>query len=428
MNLATTDIITVLFGALTAFVVINTLINFVLHLTRPKGLYKFLAGYWCSILVFFLVQANFQKGELQIAMAYSFVFLPVSILGIVAFSSISKKFPLKEYIFVYGFSVLCALGAYMAGGDFTSMAIPLSLASAAPFAHSAFLVLWEYRGESTRLQKVMGVIFILLGIHCINFAIFRMGEGNQLWGWLAAYAGYDILGILMPAIELERSNLQENQRLERMVESRTAGLKSLSVELDRSAQKSDALLKVMLHDIAYPLKVIEKSKGRHLDEESSKSFDYSIKAIHEIIINVQEQYGKSGDQELKIMLDQTEIIECMENALYLYRNKAKEKMVKLKLNVELSPKAFIVANKATLTHSVFSNFISHSINNSPERAQIQFDLSDQSGAVELKAIGADELAPKVSEPAPEVSIMKSFVKECGGRLDGRQRLIFNQSI
>src|SRR5690606_33159424 len=64
--------------------------------------------------------------------------------------------------------------------------------------------------------------------------------------WLVAYAIYDVLGILLPSIALERANMTENDRLQKLVDEKTA-------ELNKTLKENESLLRVVLHDISSPL-------------------------------------------------------------------------------------------------------------------------------------------------------------------------------
>ncbi len=413
MPLETTNIIAVLFKVLIAFVVINCIVSLILSITHPKRMYKLLFGYWCSLLVVFVFQGAFQEGAFQVAMAYSLTMAPVTIMGMVAFGSVKRKFPLADYGKLYALAIFTAISAHLLGGDFTTIAMPLSLATAAPLVHSAFLLLYKLKNTSTRLQKFLGVLYVLIGVHAINFALFRMVDGAQLWGWFVAYASYDVLGILLPSIALEEAKLQESQKLEKMVEDRTKGLNTLNVELNKSLHKNETLLKVVLHDIGGLMGSLRPIKREMTRRPDGEQFARSLGAIEEILQNIKSLYAEEEDS--KVMLDQTEIIECVRAASQVLNDKIQGKKLHLIINERLSSKAFIIANKTALTHSIFGNLIGHGVDLSEPGTDLVINLCDESGVVEVELQNKGQALKHQSEEE-SLSIVNSLIGDFGGEM------------
>lgn len=382
----TEALIPILFKVLFALIAINAIVNFILFLAHPRKMYKLLFGYWLSLLGVFIVQSFFQEGNLPVALAFSFTFLPVTILGFVAFRSLGMKFPLKYYIVGYTLSVPCTLIIHAMGGNFTQIAMPLSIASAAPIFHSAYLFLISRRDVSTRLQKFLGVLYCAIGAHAINFALFRMEPGSQLWGWLVAYACYDILGILMPSIALEKSSIEEKARLEGLVKERTQELLSLNKELKATTRINETLLKVLLHDISNPLQtilfVVSFIKEKPEVEKLSEKLSHAAEGINSVLHNVRTMYG--GQNAKRSVLKRDDIIKCVEDVHFSCKERLAGKNIRLTINENLSSDTAIYAEQTALTHSVLGNLVTNSIKFSSSGSELVINISDYRGGLEIE--------------------------------------------
>ena len=88
-----------------------------------------------------------------------------------------------------------------------------------------------------------------------------MDPGAQLWGWLVAYAIYDMLAILLPSIALEEANLTENDRLQSLVDEKT--IETFNVLLSKTFETTDNELRNKLEEgIRQFLKEIDEKKQK----------------------------------------------------------------------------------------------------------------------------------------------------------------------
>lgn len=378
MQTTTEDFIPILFKVLFGFVSLNIVVNFILLYTRKMRMYKLLAIFWPAVLFVFVIQGTFQTGNLAVSMAYSASLISMSLFAMIGLEAIGRKFPWKKYILYFiSFYPLTYLLAYM-GFDFTAVAMPFAIATATPLLHAFIYIHIIDRKTTTRLQKVLGWVLLLMAVHCINFALFRMDPGAQLWGWLVAYAIYDMLAILLPSIALEQFNLNENGRLQKLVDERTW-------ELNKSLKTNDSLLKVLIHDISNPLTVM---KGYlHIFKKHDENKDFLIEGIQksqmvmeEIIVQVRSNYLHKS----RVKLEPVAMESCFKELSLIFEKSLKEKDVTLKFNNQLSSTTFVLANHVSLTHSVLSNLISNGIKFNPPHSEIEITAKEQNEKIVLE--------------------------------------------
>lgn len=423
----------ILFKVLFAFIIINMLVNFILLLTKKLRIYKLLAIYWPFVLLVFVMQSIFQTGNLAVSLAYSVSLISMSIFAMIGIEVLGRKFPVKNYIIYYlAFYPLTFIFDRM-GFSFTTIAMPFAIATATPLIHTCYYLLYADRKRSTRLQKFLGGIYFLMAIHCINFALFRMDPGAQLWGWLVAYALYDCLAILLPSIALEEANMTENGRLQNLVDERTA-------ELNRTLKENESLLKVVLHDISSPLMTLRfylsfiktTPENEQLIEKAKKSQS----AMEKIILEIKNIYGlknKKSRSHLKPVV----IEECFNEVSFIFAQKLEKKNIALIFNNNLSPNTKVLADQTTLTHSVLSNLVSNGLKFSFPNTVIHVTASEDANTVTLevkdqgpgiperliKSILLNEDLESSEGTQGEfgsgfgLSIVKSFVDSYGGQIE-----------
>lgn len=423
----------VLFKVLFGFVLLNMLINFILLMVHRRRIHKLLSAFWPSVLVVFLLQASLQSDPFHVALAYGATFVPMIIIGIIGFEALGRETPLKNYLLIALFSYATTIFLYLQGYPFTIYTLPLAIATAVPLAHTSYYLLYKDRKKSSRLQKLLGVLIGLMPIHCINFAIFRMEPGSQLWGWLVAYALYDALAVLFPSISLEKAKIQENDKLQMLVTEKTAKLR-------QTLKENDSLLKVLIHDIANPLMVMkyyaEKLTPHQSDKESFIRLNKSLLAIEEIILQVKERYMLKKNQ-IKVPLKPVMLDECFDEVSFIFAQSLQKKKISLKFINHLPAHSKVMADKASLVHSVLSNLVSNGVKFSASHTQIEVSARENSGIVilEVKDQGPgipqdviDKLmsdADLVSSEGTDgeqgsgfgLSIAKSFVDSYGGEIE-----------
>ncbi len=433
------DFMPILFKVLFAFVIINMVINFILLYTKRLKIYKLLALYWPCVLSVFVFQSLFQVGVLEITLAYSATLVPLTIFSMIGFEVRGKKFPFKNYIIYYLSFYPLTFILDKGGFDFSIVALPFSIATATPVLHTFYLIHFKDRKDSTKLQKILGGVYFLVAVHCLNFAFFRMQPGAQLWGWLITYALYDSMAVLLPSIALEEANMSENDRLQNLVNVKTA-------ELNHTLKENESLLKVVLHDISSPLmtmrfylsrlKVTADNEG--LIEKARKSQS----AMEKIILEVKNIYGQKNKKE-KSHLKPVGIQACFDDVEFIFSDKLQRKNISLIFNNQLAPDTRVLADQTTLTHSVLSNLVSNGLKFSYPNSQIEVTAreEDQNIVLEVKDSGPGmpenvikRLLLDEDQESSEgtygetgsgfgLSIVKSFVDSYGGQIEFNSKFV-----
>lgn len=428
----------ILFKVLFAFIIINMIVNLALLYVKRLRIYKLLALYWPTVLVSFIAQALFQTGNLSVSLAYSMNLINITIWAMIGFEIVDRKFPLKRYLAIYLSMYPITFILAKMNYSFTVVAMPFSIVTALPMLHSFYLLHVEARKESTRLQKILGGIMLVSAFHCINFALFRMEPGAQLWGWLTTYVLSDSLAILLPSIALEKANLSEQSRLQNLVDAKTA-------DLNKSLKENESLLKVVLHDLSSPLMTLRfylaYVKSTAETEEFVEKARKSQSAMEKIILEIKNIYGQKNRRN-KAHLKPVGLEECFNDVSFIFAQKLEKKNISLIFNNQLSPNTRVLADQTTLTHSVLSNLVSNGLKFSYPNSQIEVTAKEGENGVVLEVRdqgpGIPEnvinniLLEKDNESSEGtsgefgsgfgLSIVKSFVDSYGGQIEFDSRL------
>lgn len=436
----------ILFKVLFGFVFFNIIINLVLLYRNKRRLYKLLAMFWPVVLLTFILNAIFQSGDLSVTMAYAGTFFSMTIISMIGFEAIGRKFPLKQYIFYYSLFFPVTLVLAHLGYGFTVVAMPFAIATATPLFHAFFIIHFIDRKRTTQMQKVLGGIYLITGIHCINFALFRMNPGAQLWGWLVAYAIYDMLAILLPSIALEEANISEQERLNQLVDDRTA-------ELNKTLAVNEKLLKVLLHDISNPLMAMKFylhtiSPLESVNESKLNKVKKSHDVIEDVLIKVRDIYRHNLDNSV-MALNPVLLEDCFNEVAFIFARPLSEKNVSLVFKNLLPPGAKVLSDKTSLTHSVLSNLVSNAMKFSSPNSEIEVIAKEEGGLIVLEVI---DDGPGIPENVIQsvmaarggvtsatgtsgerglglgLSIVKSFVDSYGGQIEieSKQQITFSK--
>lgn len=426
--------IPILFKVLFGFVILNMMVNFILYRIRKDGIHKLLSVFWVAVLIVFTVQSIFQTGNLPIALAFGASFLSLTIFSMIGFQILGRKFPLTPYMILYTASVLLTIALHSLGFGFTVLAMPISVATGIPLLHTFVYMNVIDRKKTTIMQKFLGLFYLLMPIHCINFAVFRMQEDAQLWGWIVAYAAYDVLAILLPSIALEMSSLTEGERLHGLVKEKTA-------ELNLSSQENDRLMRVILHDVSSPLMILRFYVTRLItatpdDDAILGKIKKSLESVENIISLTREKY-KSRTKRQTVTLKPVSIEDCFDHVDFIFSESLKRKNVSLKFKSTLSPGTMVLADNVSLTHSVLSNLVSNALKfSSPDSTievsareadrEVIIEIKDQGPGISQSIISKllnDEVITSSAGTSGEqgfgygLSIVKSIVDSYKGKID-----------
>lgn len=438
--------IPILFKVLFGFIIFNIVVNLILLYIKRRRLYKLLALYWPIVLFVFIMQAAFQTGILRVSMAYSTTICSVTIISMIGFEAIGRRFPLKEYLLYYiPFFPLTMILAHF-GYGFTTVAMPFAIAIATPLIHTFINIHFIDRTRTTRMQKLLGLVYLITGIHSINFAIFRMDPDAQLWGWLVSYAVYDMLAILLPSIALEEASISESKRLKKLVDEKTS-------ELNSSSEQNQKLLSIMMHDISNPLTAMKFYLSRIKPMENDNEINLNkvkknLSFVEDVLMNVRSLY-KIHKTHASLSLSPILIEDCFNELSIIFAKASAEKNIELVFKNQLLPGTKVLGEKISLTHSVLSNLVNNALKFSSPNSEIEIIAKEEKGSVviEIQDHGPgipNEVIQSImfnhgsisssTGTAGEkglglgLSIVKSFVDSYGGQIviESKQQVVFPQ--
>ncbi len=207
------DTIKLLFQILIGFVLANMAISIILYLVTRQKEYLRLVFYWAIVSVVFVVQGAFQVHPIHIALAFTVSAIPIFYITWILLSAIDRKLSIKLYVGLIFSGLATTFLLYRLNVPFKIFALPLSVAVASPFFEAIYWVFFKRRKSSTKIQKFLAGVMVVGIIHCVNFALFRMEDGAQIWGWMVSFILYQMFSVLLPAFVVERMAKTEKQKL-----------------------------------------------------------------------------------------------------------------------------------------------------------------------------------------------------------------------
>lgn len=353
-----------------------------------------------------------------------------------------RKLPWVKYLLFFIGNLGLTLAFHHLELGFTTVALPLCLSLAAPLIHTFFHLC--FLNKTTRLQKILGVVFFFEALHCINFALFRMDPDAQLWGWFVTYVLFDLLAILLPSIALEKASITENERLQGLVTERT-------LKLDRLLQTNKSLFKVLIHDINNPLMSIKSyfylfEKNGIDSKQLITKLNKSQIALEEIVSKMKSIYFLENKSQ--IPLTPVPLDECLKDVHFLFEEKLRQKEIELVIRNSTPSFTYALADKTSLVHSVLGNIVNNAIKFNQAHSKIFIRAEARSGKiiieVEDEGPGIDEeIVAKVFEDQEltstegtlgesgsglGLSIIKSFVSYYNGSLEFISRHKSNDGV
>ena len=277
------DTTKLLFQILTGFVLANMAISITLYLTSRQKEYLRLVPYWVMVGFVFIVQGAFQTHPIQIALSFTVSVIPIYYITRILLSDIDSKLSIKLYIGLIFSGLVTTLLLYRLDVSFKIFALPLSVAVASPLFEGIYWVLFKRRKSSTMIQKFMAMVMVAGIIHCINFALYRMEDGAQIWGWMVTFTLYQLFSVLLPALVVERVAKTEKQKLANINEK-------LLMEIEKHKQSEKSLLESE-----------EKfSQVVSTTRDAVMIFDSETRQFVEVNKASEELYGYDREEFLKI--------------------------------------------------------------------------------------------------------------------------------
>ncbi len=208
-------ILIILFGTLIGFILINAIVSFAVLKINDRSIFKQLVGYWTTLFFVFILQGITQKsGYLEISLAHGMSAIPMTFLANFLFNAFNEKFPLKIYAVLYTLGIPATYLANALSSSFTAIAAPYCILVSLPLLHATYIALIKNRTDERVFPKLLGILFLLMPIHIMNFALFRMVEGTQLWGWVISFSIYQCVSSILPQFILEEITKNEKTLFE----------------------------------------------------------------------------------------------------------------------------------------------------------------------------------------------------------------------
>ena len=282
---------------------------------------------------------------------------------------LSHKYPTKQMMFISGTALLTTIClSLIPNVPFLYKALPLSFGSAAPLIHISWLFLFSQKKESSLIMKIEAVVLVLMAIHSLNFALFRLDPSTQLWGWLISYACYQSLTTILPVLSLEFYHSQEKKRLKDKIAEKTKHLRETNEKLNTVLVEKTFLVRALVHDVSNPLTVIlVKSKFLKKTEDSAQfinSIQEMAEKIQKIITHI-INFERFNNTSSVFKGKKCNFKDVLDETIDMFSEKIKNKSlsteikdqsaVNNKQNIELEIDSVVFMN------SVLANFISNAI-------------------------------------------------------------------
>lgn len=379
LDVSAGHILPILFLILSGFLGFNLILYGVLFFITKKKEMKNLLIFWTLFFLAFSLQSIFQKGELEIALGFSSMTLPLMLLSKMLFDSFGEKFPLKNYLgaWTLAFPITFILGFFKL--SFFWLALPFCMAFSLPLIHSVYLIFNKYKNESSIIQKILGGILIISIMHGFNFAIFRMVEGAQIWGWSTSFFLTHCLFISLPTFALETQAKSERQRLEKLVEEKT--------------REKSTLLRIILHDLMTPLNgqwnYIDALKTGIIPQEKAfLSIEKYTREIKNILDYVREMESQKAGKK-SIDLEPLRVKDCLQETIFNLEKLLSAKNIKIDFRELPDQEVRFLGNKIVFTNTILGNILNNSIKFSHENSTITIEekIQDNHLVLEIKDNG-----------------------------------------
>jgi signal transduction histidine kinase len=397
-----------------------------------------LCWYWGSILACFAFQAQFQYGKLPIILSFGCNIIPCILISKIIFDTMSRTVPIRLYVNLWLASLVMAVVLNYFDFSFLITSLPVTLALGYIPLNTAYYALYKTQNETTKLHKFMGCVMLITFTHFINFSVFRMVPGTQLWGHAISLAIYQIYAVLIFALVLESYARKEKDRLQELVNLRTE-------ELSNALSVKERLFRMVLHDIATPIQG-QLWAIQLLKDNRQTKFDVLTKLseMTNLIKNVVEQVRSIegiGSGKTQIEPTPVDLDKCISDILSMFEGQLQLKNINFQINNNLKPETVFYADQDVFTTSVLANLISNAIKFSLENSTLILRAyeKDEKVIIELEDHGVGippELAFAIFDPSKKTNRkgtkgelgtgfgmiqVKSYVDHFGGKISLESR-------
>jgi signal transduction histidine kinase len=437
MNKLEVIILPYLFTALFGFIVLNLVMTFCLYSLGKIANAKQLSWYWFSLMLTFIFQGLFQEDHLPMILAYSSNVIPVVIMSMLIFKIMSRRAPVDRFFRSWLVGMILTPVLHWMGYGFTVVAMPISLAMASVPVFTGYELLIKQKKQSSSLQKFLGGLLVIAGIHFINFAIFRHQPGHQLWGWSVSMGLYQLFSVLLIALILEKQAVNEKSRLQSLVELKT-------YELSETLKTKESLFRMVLHDIATPIQgqllILSMLEKNAANLEEKKKLLPKLSELSNIVKKVIDQVRSiEAVSSGKFQLDRTPVSfdKCLEDIVTVFGDQLSKKNIELNVINELPIGVMFYADRTIFTNSIMGNLISNAIKFSLPNSTLDLYCYEHNGKIMIEVndqgIGmSEEITSNIFNPVKSysrpgtigevgtgfgMSQVKTYVDHFGGTID-----------
>ncbi len=232
------------------------------------------------------------------------------------------------------------------------------------------------------------------------------------------------------AIAIENLNLLTD--LDTKVKSRTRELEDAKLLAESANMGKSAFLANMSHDLRTPLNAIigfseAMSHGIYgeLKPEHKEYLEYIYQSGMKLLKLINEVLDLSKMETGGMELDYGEcnINDMINNALYIFREKAKKHRIGISVNVSEDSRLLTVDEKKI--KQVFVNLLTDSINATPDGGTIVIQaakvLCHLAG---MRGLGEPEVVPEMNQSVPEREAIEITITDSRAGMTGEERLRF----
>ncbi|MEM7646481.1 MAG: HAMP domain-containing sensor histidine kinase, partial [Pseudomonadota bacterium] len=343
--------------------------------------------FWSFLIVNFIIQSKSQGAEFIIINGFGFTMIPLSLLAYASLAFTNDAYP-KKFLFLVPFAVILTNILLPLEISFTTKAMPYAFVGALPLFYVSYCYLVK-RAQITGLMAFHAVVLILLAIHSFNFAFFRMEPEAQLWGWPVAYAIYQLLAGLLPALTIDFYHREDELRLTKIIEAKTSHLESANAQLAKAVEQKNYLFRTLTHDISTPLSIARmkidlfarqpKNPEKFCDDISDVT-----KRMEELVNQVQ-LFASFKAEKMNLITEEVDLVSCIRSVEALFEERLKLKDLSLVYSVDELERVKIIVDKQSFINSVMTNIISNAIKFSDPGGGIKIETSSHdNGFISLK--------------------------------------------
>ena len=434
--------------------------------SRNKN-FNHLIFYWVQFFLVFVYSFLFFETPFQIAFSFYLTTIGVNLLAKILGNSQGRQkswyFPFSYQLPVFVISTFLLLKTDV---GFTMAMIPASLAMGVPLFHEAYLTLLKNRKYSNWAEKAMAILFVVFGLHNMDYPFLRMNPAALSWGYSFSLVILQCVSLFVPLVinlrreEQERKNIslaldqisgkdqpvsleieELYQNLTLQISQKEALFKELSESNSVLAEEklvNELLIRTITHDLSSPITnisnycdflrsgKIDENDVDHVWDRVQFNTQTALAKIQNTKIALRTRAIASG-----IELENVSVKNALSKLSSLFEGQLKKKDLKVEMTSAFSEDVCIEASEAALIEHVLSHVFSNAIKYSVCGNKILiscFSSSDTNLTLEFRDFGvgfpnsAYEKSILSSSPGTEgepgngfgIMIMGYFMRRFGG--------------